>query len=158
MNYLVVHNRNGRVGITIEPAGKVYSHPITCWAVSDGKQVKFVQFQMHKLLAPYHFAGAYQTFAHYAMDYDDLVALITHHMGPDDRARCENLQVAMAEAQRSLEEGRRIQTIEHRHMVFHVGFMVLGFLWIVFKAAVKCLTILMLVPLLIRWLHKKRGS
>lgn len=158
MNYLVVHNRNGRVGISIEPAGKVYQHPITCWAVQDGKQVKFVQFQMHKLLAPYHFAGAYQTFAHYAMDYDDLVALITHHMGPDDQTRCEQLMNQAKESLKYEEQYNRSLEVEHRHFVFHVGMMCLGFAWKLFKASIKCLTILLLIPLLIKWLHKKRGS
>jgi len=154
MNYLVVHDKRGRVGITIEPEGKVYDHPIKVWAIASGKQVEFAHMRMHKVLDSYHLGGSYQSFAMYAMDFDELCAVIEHHMGPCDEDRYNALLAEQAAQAKMDKQFGSVKAHVATFFAIETGSLVIKVAWYACKFVLFCLVF----PFVIHWFNKKGGN
>lgn len=62
------------------------------WSLRTGKQVMCVERGLHRLLAKHHLGGAYEAGALYALEYDDMCAVLRDQLGPSDRDRYLKLQ------------------------------------------------------------------
>ena len=154
MNYLVVHDKRGRIGITIEPAGKTYDYPIKVWAIANGKQVEFAHMRMHKLLASYHYGGSYQTFAMYALSFEELTAIVEAHMGPSDEDRYKALLEEEAAAQTMDRQMGSVKAHVATFFAIQTGSFIVKFMWYASKFVLFC----MVFPFVIHWFNKKGGS
>lgn len=84
MNFIVVHSKGQLTGVSIEPAGRAYPHPIKCWAMNDGRKVTFARTGMAKLLDKFHVGGTYDTMALYGLSFDEVCMMIRERVGPSD--------------------------------------------------------------------------
>lgn len=144
MNYLVVQRRGKRVGISVVPEGTSYSHEFKAWAIRTGKQVTFVNLRMAQALKNFHVGGNYQDFAWYALDFNELCALIEMHMGP-----CDEDRYLASVAEKPLPNQRAELII---HTLIEFGWFSVKVLWLL----TKMLGILLLIPLLIKLFSKPK--
>lgn len=84
MKYIVVHDKPGTAGVTIEPEGRLYKYQIKCWALNSGKRVEFGLRGLQSVLKQYYVSGRFETFAWYALSYDELCHIVRGRIGPSD--------------------------------------------------------------------------
>jgi hypothetical protein len=90
-SYLVVHDLGKVSGVSIEPAGRSYDHPIECWAIDNGERAEYARLRLRTGLKPYYMFGRFDQMATYALDFTELRMIVSDHMGPTDRERYEDL-------------------------------------------------------------------
>lgn len=153
MKYIVAHEKPGKVGISIEPAGKTYDHPIKCWSLNSGKRVEFALRGLQNLLKPYYVSGRFEDFAWYALSYDELCHIVRGRIGPSDDEEYHELLAQIENPQR---QPREPWLNEER---FLVGWNIFTHGWLnalhVIAIIIKFLATMILIPVAIAFFRKR---
>jgi hypothetical protein len=147
MNYIVAHDRGPLSGISIEPAGRVYEHPIKCWVLDDGKKVSFARMRMGKLLDKYHVGGNFDTVALYGLSFDELCHILREQIGVSDDERYYQLVESINNPPKPKREPR-LSTEDKIDVGSSFVLEALAFTAHVFLLGIKLIATLVLMPLL----------
>lgn len=155
MKYVVVRPRKGMSEVLILDEGIDLHMPFESWALNNGTKIIFANTKMHKILASQHLAGPYSTGAFYAYTYDEMVQIMTSHLGPSDRERYESLVKGNSDRTSIRVRFPRLRAAFTWANAGLVGLRLVEFSLVMFMGVIKLLMWLVLIPLIIRWVKRK---
>ncbi len=86
MQYLVLMPKGQLTLVKLVDHGEILKTPFTSWPLNNGKRVEFVNLRLHKLLKSFFISGTYTFGALYGLPYNQMVSLVTSHIGLDEVA------------------------------------------------------------------------
>ena len=149
LKFLVVKPKGNASVLQIVPEESEINGQFESWALNDGKQILFVDTQMHKVLKSFHMFGNYESGAMYGYSFDEMVKILTSKLGLCDRARFMELEQAQ-NGVRYVDQSERWE--------WRSQFVIEAF-WFMIKFLVmagKFLAWMVLIPLLIRLFSKHK--
>jgi hypothetical protein len=152
LNYLVVQARNGRPTVRVVPEGTVILDRFEAWPIDSGKRVLAVNGKLPKALEQFRIGGAFHGVgAVYGLPYDELVMVCKQLMGETEREKYERICAQANEAKRR--SGRSKWTA-----LSEVLWAVLSTSLFVFGRVAHMIMVLLLIPIILRWIGKRKGS
>jgi hypothetical protein len=151
MNYLIVRPKGQYCELQIVPEDTMLNRPFESWALLHGRQILYCQNSMHRDLKQNYLWGSFQKGASYAVSYEDMQLILHSKLGPSDRQRFQ------------LATDQCVPVPPKPKEALPESVELSGALWAAFEFAlqmtwgiVRLCGILLLVPILLHWINKRR--
>lgn len=140
MQYFVLMPKGQLTVAKLVDEGQVLNTPFTSWPLNTGKSVSFVNIRLHKLLKSFYISGTYASGAMYGLPYDQMVSLVTSHIGLDEKS-FYNQVIQQSSSKDEYHRNRLIMTF--------VGRLSMSFITILYEIC-KFVLIMLIIPFIIK--------